>query len=159
MSTLKKLKQFAALKTQKYTWDATVDGGTKNTSISIGTLPANSMIVGGWAYINTTPVGDTTTLALGYTSATTAFSAATTATSLTGGTYLRLAPGVINIGSGQAITTVDTPAEAIAYGRVSSDTFGALALTANKEVLVTLSNDSNLTAGKITVFIEYYLVS
>jgi len=156
---LKKFKSFASLKTQKFVYDATVDGGTKNTSISIGTLPKNAMIVGGWAYVNTLPVGATTTLALGYTGATTAFSAATTAANLAAGTYLRLTPGVINIGAGNAITTVDTPAEAVAYTRVSADTFGAITLTANKEVLVTLSNDNDLTAGKLTVFIEYYLVA
>lgn len=151
----KKIKSFAALKTQKFVFDVAVDGGTKGTSISIGTLPKSAFIVGGWAYVNTVPVGATTTLALGVTGSTTALYPATTATTLAGGSKLQLVPGVINIGAAQAITTVDTPAEIVAVGRTGFDA-STVVLDGNKEVLVTLSNDNDLTQGKITVFIAYY---
>jgi hypothetical protein len=153
----KRYKSFAALKTQKFVYDVAVDGGVKNTSISIGTLPKSAFIVGGWAYVNTVPVGDTTTLAIGITGTTAGLYPATTATTLAGNSKLQLLPGVLNIGSGQAITTVDTPAEIVAVSRTGFDAT-TVVLDSNKEVLITLSNDNNLTQGKITIFIQYYMI-
>lgn len=152
-----KVKSFAALKTQKFVYDVSVNGGTKGTSISIGTLPKSAFIVGGWAYVNTVPVGATTTLSIGITGTTAGLYPATTATTLSGNSKLQLLPGVINIGAGAAITTIDTPAEVVAVGRTGFDAT-TVVLDSNKEVLITLSNDNDLTQGKITVFVQYYMI-
>jgi len=153
------MNQFLTKRVAKFTYDVAVHGGVKNTSIVIGKLPKNAYVTDGWAYIATTPVGATTTLALGITGATGAFYAATTATTLADTVgMLKLLPGVLNIGDSQPITTVDTPAEIVAIGRVSGATYNTVKTTANVDVLVTLSNDNNLTAGKIHVYLEYFIV-
>ena len=153
--------EFLTKRVVQFTYDVTINGGTKNTSIDIGGLPDNAILTGGYAHVITKPIdadaGDNTTVSLGYTGVVAGFYPATAISSLTAGSVLKLIPGVINVGSGEAITTVDTPAEAVAIGRVSGDTFSLIALTDSKRVLVSINNDQNLTVGKINVFIEYVI--
>lgn len=152
--------EFLTTRIQKFTWDFSVDGGANNSAIVLGDLPDNALITKGWAHVVTKPVdsdaGDDQTISLGYTGAATAFMAATAISSLTAGKTIRLLPGVLTIGAGQAITTVDTAAEICAVSRSGAD-FGAIKLTADKRVLLTIADDVALTAGKIHVYIEYFI--
>lgn len=149
--------EFLNKHTARFTYDVAVNGGTKNTSISLGTLPKGAFIVGGWAYVNTVPVGATTTLAIGVTGTTALLYPATIATTLVGGAKLQLLPGVLNIGAAAAITTIDTPAEIVAVSRTGFDA-STTVLASDCEVLITLSNDNDLTQGKITILVEYYVL-
>jgi hypothetical protein len=91
----------------------------------------------------------------GYTASATAFYPATAITAMNANVYLKLYPGVINVGSGNALTTVDTPAEAVAIGRVSGDTFSGRVITSNVALLLTASADQNIDKGTISVYFEY----
>ena len=148
--------EFLSKRVAKFTWDFAVQGGANNSSIALGNLPDNAIILGGGAHVVTKPVdsdaGDDQTIALGYTGATTALWAATAISGLTAGTLICLLPGAFEIGAGQAITTVDTPAELAP--KIASEW---LLLSGNKEVLLTIGNDVALTAGKINLWIEYYV--
>jgi hypothetical protein len=144
---------FLEKRVQKFVYDVAVDGGTKNTAITIGTLPKNALITAGYLVTNTDLVGATTTVSIGYTGAATAFMAAATATTMDAGEKIALLPGLIDIGAGQALTTFDTAVELAPFVAASQ-----ILLDANKNVIVTLSNDNDLTAGKFTMFLEYVLV-
>lgn len=152
--------EFMQKRVQKFTYKPSVDGGTKNTAIAIGILPKGALIVNGYAHV-VNAFGDdddnSTTLSFGYTGAATAFYAATAVSALTNDVMLKLIPGVLNIGNGALITTVDTPAEIVALSRVAGDTYGFIYLTADKEVLTTVSNDHNVDEGEIDLFIEYVI--
>jgi hypothetical protein len=151
--------EFLTKHVAKFTYDFAVNGGVKGTSIDLGGLPDDALIVNGFAEVITKPVdadaGDDTTVSIGYTGATAAFLPLTAVSGLTAGLAVKLIPGVMNVGSGQAITTVDTPAEAVAVTRVSGDTFSIIKLTASKRVLFSIENSQNLTAGKINIYLEY----
>ena len=133
---------------------------TKNSYIEVGRVPDNVLITNGWAVIKTelgdADDGDNTTLAIGFDSNTDAsLYPATAITAMNANAYLKLIPGVINIGSGQALTTVDTPAEAVAVGRVSGNTFGGTVVTTTKKIVLSASNDQNIDKGTMTIWLEY----
>ena len=135
------------------TYDVTVDGGTKNTAITIGNLPARSIITGAGLVTKTDFVGATTTISLGYTGAATAFLAATTATTMDAGEILSSLVGAPAVGSNAS--TLDAGTAAIFSARVAAS---QVYLDAAKDVIVTLSNDNDLTAGKAVIFIEYMIL-
>jgi hypothetical protein len=154
-------KKFSSKKVQR--WDvnfATTGLAAAGVMILDGAIPTNALITNGWAVIKTS-LGDTdddsTTLAIGYTSVTAGFYPAIAVSGLNAGVYLKLLPGVINIGDSLAITTVDTPAETVALGRVSGDTFGGVVSAHEHHVILTASNDHDIDAGIISIFLEYLL--
>ncbi len=154
--------EFLTKRCKKFTYDVAVHGGTKNTSIVIGQLPAGVLVTDGWGIVRTTPVGATTTLSAGVTGAVAAIYPATTATTLATATnngVIKLLPGVLNVGAAEALTTVDTPAEIVAIGRVTGDTVAKVYSATVTNVLVALSNDNDLTAGKIDFYLEYYVLT
>jgi hypothetical protein len=132
---------------------------TANSYITIGSVPANVMLIDGWAVIKTelgdADDGDNTTLSIGYTSAATALYPATSIASMDAGVYLKLIPGVLNIKAAEAITTIDTPAEIVGIARNSGDTHGGVVLTTTKDVILSASNDQNINTGTMTIFLEY----
>lgn len=143
--------QFLEKRVQKFVWDFSVDGGANDSSISLGTLPDNAMIISGTAHVITKPVdndaGDDQTIALGYTGATTAFLAATAISGLTDGSVHGLLPGNFAL-DGAALTAANMAAARDAT---------YLHLSGNKEVLLTIADDVALTAGKIELYLEYYI--
>jgi hypothetical protein len=144
--------RFLEKRVQKFVYDVAVSGGTKNTAISIGTIPANALITTGYLVTTTDFVGATTTIAIGYTGAAAAFMAATTATTMDTGEVSGLLVGAPAVGSNAS--TLDAGTAAIFSARVAAS---QILVTANKEVLVTLSNDNDLTAGKFVMFLEYII--
>ncbi len=155
------MSMFVEKRVQKFTYNALVDSVTKNTSVTIGYLPANALIVNGYAKVTVaftdSDAGNDTTVSLGYTSAVAAFYPATACSALTDNVVLKLIPGVINIGAAEAITTVDTPAEIVAVARVSGDTHSLINFTAGVAVLLSISNHKDLATGRIDVYIEYVM--
>lgn len=144
---------FLEKRVQKFVYNVPTDGGTKNTAITIGVVPKNALITAGYLVTNTDFVGDTTTISIGYTGAAAAFMAAATATTMDAGEKIALLPGIFSAGAGQAVTTFDTNVELAPLVAASQ-----ILLDANKNVIVTLSDDNDLTAGKFTMFLEYVLV-
>jgi len=146
--------------TQKFSIDFSVKNAVKNASTSYGRLPKNIIIIDAWAVCETelgdADAGDDTTISIGYTGQAAAFYPATSIDNMNAGTYLKLIPGVINVGSGQAITSVDTPAEVVAIARVSADTHSGIVLTDVKELIIAASNDQNISEGKLHIFVKYY---
>lgn len=133
---------------------------TQSSYISIGLLPKNSLVTDGYMVVKTelgdADDGDDTTLSIGVTSAATALYAATSIAGMNANTIWKLEPGVLNIGSGQAITTVDTPAEVVAKGRtITGLEMTSLDMTDNKWVILTAGAGQNINAGTVSIFIEY----
>lgn len=144
--------EFLVKRVQKFTWDQSVDGNlANNASTSIGTLPKGALITGGVIHVVTDVTdaddGDDSTISFGYTGATTAFYGATAVSGLETGTMLSLLPGNFAL-DGNALTAANM---AIA----KDDTW--ILLSADKEVLLTTGDDVAIDAGKINVFIEYYV--
>jgi hypothetical protein len=152
-------KKFSSAVTQRFDINFATTPVVKNSTLSVGTLPDNCLITDGWVVIKTelgdADNADDTTLSIGYTGAATAFYPATSIAGMDAGVYLKLIPGVINIGSNELIATVDTPAEIVGIARVSADTHSGKVLTDNKALLFTASNDQNINAGTISVFLTY----
>jgi hypothetical protein len=154
-------KKFSSKIVQR--WDvnfATTGLAAAGVMILDGAIPTNALITNGWAVIKTS-LGDvdddSTTLAIGYTDVTAGFYPATAISGLDAGVYLKLIPGVLNIGTAEAITTVDTPAEVVALARVSGNTHSGITSAHEHHVILTASNDHNIDAGIITIFLEYLL--
>lgn len=146
--------EFLQKRCQVFTWDQEVDGNlANNTSTSIGTLPKGALITGGAIHVVTDITdaddGDDSTLAIGYTGATTAFWAATAVSVLETGKLLSLLPGSPALGADAAHDTAAEVAELVDASWILLDD--------NKEVLLTTGNDQALDAGKINVFVEYYI--
>lgn len=146
--------EFLQKRCQAFTWDQAVDGNlANNASTSIGTLPKGALITGGALHVVTDVVdsdaGDDQTISVGYTGATTAFWAATAVSVLETGKLLSLLPGNPALGADAAHDTAAEVAELV------DDSW--ILLSDNKEVLLTTGNDVACTAGKINVFIEYYI--
>lgn len=146
--------EFLVKRVQKFTWDAAVDGSlSNNASTSIGTLPKGALITGGAIHVVTDVVdsdaGDDQTIAFGYTGATTAFWAATAVSVLETGKLLSILPGNAALGADAAHDTAPEVAELV------DDSW--ILLSADREVLLTTGNDVAVTAGKINVFVEYYI--
>ena len=154
-------KKFSSKVVQRWDIDFTATPITAGSYITLnGALPTNCLITDGWAVITSTEIrdkddGDNTTLSIGYTSAATAFYPATSIAGMNLGVYLKLIPGVLNIGDSQAITTVDTPAEVVAIARVSGDTHSGIALSAEKHIILTAGADQDIDDGTMSIFLEY----
>lgn len=153
----KKYRSFASKRIQKFTWKQSVDGGTKNTTISLGTLPANILVCGGFAVVNTQPVGSGTSISFGYTGQTTALYPSTAVTNLTANKIIKFLPGAVDLGGSSTLTDFNTAANMVSATRTGS-THGAFVLTAPKDVVISISNNADLSAGDITLFIEYYVL-
>ena len=134
-------------------WDVGVSGTlATNSSHSANTkviIPEGALILRAWTYCETaiTDDGDnSTTAALGYTGATGAFIAA-------------VAVNTVQYGAGIGATLVDN--YALDGGALTALNMGIardatlLHTTADVELLLTLNNDHNVDAGKITLFVEY----
>lgn len=150
------MNRFLNERIQKFSYNVTVDGGTDNTAYTLGTLPANILITGGFASVRTNfddGADESTTVSLGYTGAATAFMAAKAGSALNTAQNVTLLPGVPGLDSGQAnITDIsDQTAAVIATNTAAS----YIELTANKNVILTLSDDTDFTAGAIDVYIKY----
>jgi hypothetical protein len=156
-------KKFSSKVIERFDISFVTNPITKNSYIEVGRVPDNVIVTNGWAVIKTelgdADDGDNTTLAIGYDSNTDASPyPATAITNMNANTYLKLIPGVINIAASQAITTVDTPAEAVALGRVSGATFGGTVVTTTKKIVLSASNDQNIDKGTMTIWLEYLKV-
>jgi len=153
-------KLYASKVVQKFICDFTLTPVVANTSVGYGRLPKNIVLKDAWAVCETelgdVDNGDNTTLSIGYTGQATAFYPATSIANMNASAYLKLIPGVLNIGSGEVITTVDTPAEVVAIGRVSANTHSGIVLTSETELILSASNDQNINQGKMHIFVEYY---
>jgi hypothetical protein len=151
-------KKLTSTKTKRFDVDFAVTNMTSGTTLNLGGLPKNIIITNGWAYVKTTilDAGDeSTTLSIGYTDAAAGLYPATVLTSLTASNYLKLIPGILNIGVGEVITTVDTPAEVVAIGRVSANTSSGIVLQTAQQVTLTVSADHTVNAGTMTIWVEY----
>ena len=152
-------KKFSSKVVQRFDINFATTPVVAGATISVGTIPDDVIITDGWVVVKTelgdVDLGDDTTLSFGYTAAATAFYPATSIAGMNASVYLKLIPGVINIGSDQAIATVDTPAEVVALGRVSGDTHSGLVTSANVALLLTAGAGENINAGTISVFLEY----
>jgi hypothetical protein len=145
---------FLEKRVHKFTYEPLVDGATKNTVITLaGKLPAGALITGGYLVTNTDFTGATTTISIGYTGAATAFLPATTATTMDVGEVSGLLVGAPAVGSNAS--TLDAGTAVIFAARVAAS---QIYLDAEKSVIVTLSNDNDLTAGKFTMFLEYVVM-
>lgn len=155
-------KQFTSKKTMKFDVNFATTPITANSNITIGYIPANIILTDGWAIIKTelgdADEGDNTTLSIGIASTADALYPATSIAGMNANTYLKLIPGVINIKSGEAITTVDTPAEIVALGRNSGATHGGQVITSNSAITLSASNDQNINAGTMSIYLEYFKV-
>ena len=138
----------------KCTYDVAVNGGVDDTAYTIGYLPAGAIVTGGFGIVRTAfddGADESTTIAIGYAGAASAFMAATAGSAVNAFTNL-----VFTLLPGQAALDVDaahdTAAEVAALVAASY-----IVLSASKAVIVTLSNDTNFTAGKIDIYLEYVL--
>ena len=151
---MKQGNEFLQKRCQKFTYDNAVDGDiTTNTSFVLGTLPKGALIIGGAIHIVTdvtdADAGDDTTIAFGYTGATTAFWAATAVSVLETGKLLTILPGQAALGADAAHDTAAEVAELVDASW--------LLMSTDVQVLATVSNDVAINAGKFNVFIEYYV--
>ena len=150
------------LQVVKGVWDIT-GKGTLATNASYGCqtttagggqagkviIPEGALITRAWTYCETAVTDDgdnSTTLALGYTGTTGAFIAA-------------VACNTVQYAAGIGMTLIDNYAldgnalTALNMGIARDATM--IALTADKELLLTLNDDHNIDAGKLTLFVEY----
>ena len=147
----RKGNQYVESNIAKFVYDVAVDITTTNTSVSLGTLPDNAIIIGGFYHVITTfsdtDDTDDTTVALGYTGATTAFFAATACGSYIGGLMECIDPGN-RAEDGNPLTKTEIAATV-------ADSY--LLLDGNKEVLLTIGDDLALDAGKLVLWIDYVI--
>lgn len=144
--------EFLQKRVQKFSWDASVDGAlVKNASTSLGTLPANSVITGGFIDVVTAlhdaDAGDNTTVAIGVTGSTSAFLAAAAVSTYTLALKKAILPGVVAL-DGNALTAANAQT---AIGTALLDNASEV------EVLLTVNNDQNVTVGKLNIFVEYVI--
>jgi len=147
----------------KGVWDITSNGSLAAGALSYGCntttagggqsgkviIPEGALITRAWTYCETAVSDDgdnSTTLALGYSGATGAFIAA-------------VACNTVQYAAGIGMTLVDNYAldgnslTALNMGIARDATL--LHTTADVELLLTLSNDHVIDAGKLTLFVEY----
>ena len=154
-------KKFSSKIVQRWDVNFATTPVTSGAAITLpGALPVNCLITDGWAVITSTEIrdkddGDNTTLSIGYTGTAAGFYPATSIASMNLGTYLKLIPGVLNIVNGQAITTVDIPAEIVAIARASADTHSGIVNATETHVILTASADQDIDEGTMSIFIEY----
>lgn len=143
--------EFKNKRVLKCTYDVAVNGGTDNTTYTLGYVPAGAIITGGYGIVRTAfndGADESTTISIGYGATAAGLMAATAGSALNGITNLAftLLPGM---GTG-ADAAQDTPAELAALVAASY-----IVTTAKTAITVTLSNDTDFTAGKIDIYIEY----
>jgi hypothetical protein len=153
-------KKFSSKIVQKWNVNFATTPITAGSLITLpGAVPAGVIITDGWVVFPTVlhdaNSGDSTTLAIGYTGQAAAFYPATAVAGMDAGVYLKLIPGVINIISGQAITTVDTPAEIVAIARNSGATHGGIVHSAETHIILTAGAGQDINSGTASIFLEY----
>ena len=149
--------QFLEKRIQKFTWDQAVNGNlANNIGTSIGTLPKGALITAGAIHVVTdvtdADAGDNSTISFGYTGAATAFWAATAVSVLETGKLLCLLPG-----AGSTTLTEAGPNTRTNVVHAEDIDSAWILLDADKEVLLTTGDDQACNAGKINVYVEYYI--
>lgn len=122
--------------------------GTFNTGIFI---PANAIITNVFIDVVTTftdGVSDSATIGVGYTGAAAAFTAAIAVSDASNVWDAGLHGTILGTAAIPATATAIVTAAAIASSRVK--------ITAEKQVIVTVAT-ATLTAGKMNIFVEYYI--
>lgn len=143
--------EFITKRVQKFSWNAADGALAKDASTSIGTLPKNSLVTGGYIDIVTAlddaDGGHNTTVAIGVTGTTGAFLAAAAVSAYTIGLRKALLPGQQGL-DGNALTAANSQtAVGATYLKNATDV----------EVLLTVNNDQNVTVGKLNIFVEYII--
>jgi hypothetical protein len=145
--------EFLNKRVLKCTYDVAVNGGTDDTTYTLGYVPAGAIITGGFGITRTDfndGADESTTISIGYASTAAGLKAAV-AGSVYNGYANKAFTLLAGVGTG-ADAAQDTPAElAVLIAAAYIVTAAATAIT------VTLSNDTNFTAGKMDIYIEYVL--
>ena len=135
--------EFLNKRVLKCTYNVAVNGGTDNTTYTIGYVPAGAIITGGYGIVRTAfddGADESTTLSIGY--------ATTNAGLMAANKAFTLLPGCPTLGANAA--SGDTAAE---FAGVVAAAY--IVTTARTAITVTLSNDTDFTAGKIDIYLEY----
>ena len=142
------------------TWDASVTtiaaSGSQGPSDGVSVwIPEGALITNAYYFVTTTftddDAGDSSTLALGYTGATGAFVAAIAVSGTSSVWDAGIHGTLIGIGTG-ADAAQDTALELIELNNASM-----VALTANKELLLTEGGERTFIVGKLDLYVEYFL--
>ena len=144
--------EFLNKRVLKCTYDVAVNGGTDNTTYTIGYVPAGAIITGGYGIVRTAfddGADESTTLSIGYATTNAGLMAAAAGSALNAITNkaFTLLPGQPVLG---ADAEHDTAAEVAALVAASY-----IVTTTRTAITVTLSNDTDFTAGKIDIYLEY----
>lgn len=144
--------EFLNKRVLKCTYDVAVNGGVDNTTYTIGYVPAGAIITGGYGIVRTAfDDGDdeSTTLSIGYATTNAGLMAAAAGSALNAITNkaFTLLPGQPVLG---ADAQHDTAAKVAALVAASY-----IVTTTRTAITVTLSNDTDFTAGKIDIYLEY----
>ena len=154
---LAKQGELVQLITKKFTWDQAVQGTLPtNAAHVMGTLPAGALIVGGAIHVVTDvtdgDAGDNTTISFGYVGAAAAFWAATAVSVLERGKLLQLLPG-----AGTTTLSEAAPPTRTNVVHAEDNDSAWILLAAAVNVIMTVSNDETINAGKINIFVQYYI--
>lgn len=144
--------EFLNKRVLKCTYDVAVNGGVDNTTYTIGYVPAGAIITGGYGIVRTAfddGADESTTLSIGYATTNAGLMAAAAGSALNAITNkaFTLLPGQPVLG---ADADHDTAAEVAALVAASY-----IVTTTRTAITVTLSNDTDFTAGKIDIYLEY----
>lgn len=144
--------EFLNKRVLKCTYDVAVNGGVDNTTYTIGYVPAGAIITGGYGIVRTAfddGADESTTLSIGYATTNAGLMAAAAGSALNAITNkaFTLLPGQPVLG---ADAEHDTAAEVAALVAASY-----IVTTTRTAITVTLSNDTDFTAGKIDIYLEY----
>jgi len=144
--------EFLNKRVLKCTYDVAVNGGVDATTYTIGYVPAGAIITGGYGIVRTAfddGADESTTVSIGYAASNAGLMAATAGSALNGLTNkaFTLLPGQPALG---ADADHDTAAEVAALVAAAY-----IVTTARTAITVTLSNDTDFTAGKIDIYLEY----
>lgn len=144
--------EFLNKRVLKCTYDVAVNGGVDNTTYTIGYVPAGAIITGGYGIVRTAfddGADESTTLSIGYATTNAGLMAAAAGSALNAITNkaFTLLPGQPVLG---ADADHDTAAEVAALVAASY-----IVTTTRTAITVTLSDDTDFTAGKIDIYLEY----
>jgi hypothetical protein len=144
--------EFLNKRVLKCTYDVAVNGGVDNTTYTIGHVPAGAIITGGYGIVRTAfddGADESTTVSIGYGATAAGLMAATAGSALNAITNkaFTLLPGQPALGADASHDTAAKVAALVAAAYIVT--------TARTAITVTLSNDTDFTAGKIDVYIEY----
>ena len=145
--------EFLNKRVLKCTYDVAVNGGVDNTTYTIGYIPAGAIVTGGYGIVRTAfddGASESTTVSIGYGATADGLMAATAGSVLNAITNkaFTLLPGCPTLGTNAG--DGDTAAEFA--GLVAA---AYIVTTARTAITVTLSNDTDFTAGKIDIYLEY----